>query len=177
MKAAEWGVGKLGQELGKRKTREVITSPVVHSLAMPPTITTSLHLTTCQISSAIQTSCLLATLHILQQSPKYSLYTPIHSVTLLYSPPCTTSHSEERREATFTAPVYSVLYPPSPHCTHCSQVAEDKVAGKHSTPLYSYRNHNIEQYPPVHPKPRAVCCSCSMLKNLALVFGTPEAKS
>lgn len=133
MRAAEWGVKELGQELGKRKIREIIT--FLQWFILLPCPPQSLHLTACQISSAIQTSCLLATLHILQQPPKHSLYTSIHSITLLYSPLCTTSHSEQRREATFTAPVYSVLYPPSPHRTHCSQVAEDKVAGKHSTPL------------------------------------------
>lgn len=82
------------------------------------------------------------------RSPATPQILPIYSYTLsialLYSPSCPTSHSKERREATLTAPVYKVLYPPSPPCTHRSQAADDKVGGKHSNSLGSYRNPNIE---------------------------------
>lgn len=77
-RVAGWEDKELGQELGKRKTRETITS--LQWFILLPCPPQSLHLTASQISSAIQTPCLLATLHILQQLPKYSQYTPILSL-------------------------------------------------------------------------------------------------
>lgn len=171
-RAAGWADKELGQELGKRKIKETITSlqwfillPCSHNHCIPNFFCKTDPLLACY------PPCPPATPQIL---PIYS-YTL--SITLLYSPSCPTSRSKERREDTLTAPLYRVLCPPSLPCTRRSQAAEDKVGGKNSNFLGSYRNCNIEQYPPMHPKPRAAPCTCSTLKNLALVFSILEAKS